>query len=219
MKRNHAVLSVAAASLALFSGFGLAQGEAYVLRVVEFLSGDESGIDRSGSDEIYWIFTALDPSGTTHTTRSQEWGSIDSGDTREFPTENDQDIVWPAPGAAEGAPGPIELFVQVWEADIAGEAERALERTRDAFEVLEWVPGVGQFAEKAPDVFRNAIGRIIGDDSMGTRTIAWPTDELARRLPEVGNSLTEPYHFKEPNDPVGSGPADYHLTIKITRVQ
>lgn len=51
----------------------------YLVRAIEFKCLDEFGIDWTGSDESYWVFTALRPNSRPNTTRFKVFGDIDSG--------------------------------------------------------------------------------------------------------------------------------------------
>jgi hypothetical protein len=49
------------------------------VRAMSFKCVDESGIDWTGSDEPFWVFSSVDPQGTTlATNRSKVFGDVDS---------------------------------------------------------------------------------------------------------------------------------------------
>ena len=106
----------------------------YIVRAVKFVCVDESGFDFAGSDEPYWVFTARGADPVVHTTRSKVFGDVDSGDVRPFATENGRNVVWPRKGATAGAPGPIALSIQLWEAD-QGDPEEIAKQTERVFDL------------------------------------------------------------------------------------
>lgn len=186
----------------------------YTVRAVKFHCVDESGPDWSGSDEPVWIFTA-NAGGTVKTTRSQEFGNVDSGDTRSFNMANNN-IVWPPDGSARGAPGPIGLAVQIWEMD-QGNADKIADATQDAFDVAAWVPVVGTWVSKVPSAVPDLIGSVIGNDLIESKSFEYSTRRLRLKLSTVGSKFSETIRF------TGSGgwsgnPPDYDLYLEVKRV-
>ncbi len=189
----------------------------YIVTAIKFKCIDESGFDFFGSDEPYWVFTARDSDGNVHTTRSREFGDVDSGETRKF-AENA--VVWPRKGATQGAPGPIALSIQLWESD-QGDKDDITRRTEQAFKLAEQAPKIGKWVKEVPEVVRNQIAELLGDDLMGSKTLLFRSGRLAKRLPHVGASFRRTLHFGGHSGDLPfevSGGPDYDLTIQITRV-
>jgi hypothetical protein len=192
----------------------------YVVRAIKFKAIDESGFDFAGSDEPYWVFSARDPSGKVHTTRSKEFKDVDSGDQRKFDTDNGQNVVWPRKGASSGGSGSIALSVQLWEAD-QGDPDAIARNTQKAFELGGQAPVIGEWIRRVPKVVTDQIADFVGDDLMGSRTLHLPAARLARQLPRPGAKMTQTFRFggKSGDLPfeVAGGP-DYELTVEIARV-
>jgi hypothetical protein len=191
----------------------------YTVRAMRFKCVDESGIDFLGSDEPYWVFSAVNAQGTSvKTNRSKVFGDVDSGETKRFPVPNTGDnIVWPDKGVRGGAPGPIALSVQLWESD-QGNPDKTAQVTNAAFLAAGVFPPT-VWVNAIPNVVREKLIGFIADDIMGSRTILFSQRRLAR--------LTEPGQFFEqtfrvsgrsgdlPFD-VAGGP-DYDLTLQVGR--
>jgi hypothetical protein len=141
--------------------------EKYLVNVDKFRCGDESGLDRLGSDEPYWVFTAKSDSDKAHSMRSQVFGNVDSGDVRQFDTAKGHNIVWPSDGSAAGAPGPIGLSIQLWEKD-RGDPDQVRKATET---VLDIAGAVGPWIGIVPGLISNQIVKLIGDDLMGSHTL------------------------------------------------
>lgn len=191
----------------------------YIVRAVKFTCLDESGADFFGSDEPYWVFSTRGQNGEVHTTRSREFGDVDSGDTRSF-AKNSNAIIWPPKGATKGAPGPIALSIQLYEAD-QGDKDETVKKTHLAFDLAEKAPFVGSWVKEVPGIVRDQLTDLIGDDLMGSKTLLFPANRLERQLPVVGASLTEKHRFGGNSGDlpfeIAGGP-DYDLFIQITRV-
>lgn len=192
----------------------------YALRVTKFKCGDESGVDWTGSDEPYWVFTSRDPNGSVVTSRSKKFGDVDSGETRSFPKEDNKNVVWPKVGATQGAPGPIALSIQLWESD-QGDRDAIAEKTRKAFDLGAQAPIVGEWIRRVPSIVQDKISQFAGDDLMGSRTLLYSERRLQQRLPQVGSTFVEKHHFGGNGGDlpwkVAGGP-DYYLFIEVKRV-
>jgi hypothetical protein len=192
----------------------------YAVRIVKFDCVDESGVDFIGSDEPYWVFTARDPNGKVHTTRSKVFGDVDSGETRRFQTDGDRNVIWPRKGATQGAQAPIGLSIQLWEAD-QGDPDVVAKRTEQAFDLGELAPVVGDWVRLVPPIVRDQLADFIGDDLMGSTTLHFPASRLARQLPRQGATLIRKVRLggRSGDLPfeIAGGP-DYDLHIKVTRV-
>lgn len=192
----------------------------YAVRIIKFDCVDESGVDFLGSDEPLWVFTARDPAGKVHTTRSKEFSNVDSGDTVPFTTANNRNVIWPRKGAAQGAPGPIALSVQLWDID-QGNPDDIEKKTEQAFDLGSQAPVVGDWVRRVPTIVRERIADFIGNDLMGSKTLLFPVSRLRQRLPKVGAKFLEKHRFGGTSGDlpfeVAGGP-DYDLHIEVRRV-
>ena len=193
----------------------------YTVRAIKFHCVDESGIDWTGSDEPFWVFTANDEATAgVNSVGSKIFGNVDSGDTERFESADNRNIVWPQSRSADGAEAPIGLSIQLWEKD-QGNRDKIVEATEKAFDIAGFVPVVGQWIAKVPSVVQNAIAGFAGDDLMGSATIGYTASRLAQRLPNVGDTLTEKFRLgsRSGDIPFGLGGApDYDLYLEIQRV-
>lgn len=193
----------------------------YVVRIIKFKCVDESGFDFLGSDEPYWVFTAKgpDPDGEVNTTRSREF-AVDSGDTKNFATDNNRNVIWPKKAAIQGGPGPIALSIQLWEAD-QGDPDDVTNKTQLAFTLGSVAPFIGQWVREVPPIVRDQIANLFADDLMGSKTLLYTASTLSRRLPNPGDKLIEKHRFGGNSGDlpyeVAGGP-DYDLYIEIARV-
>lgn len=192
----------------------------YVVRAVKFKCVDESGADFLGSDEPFWVFSARDPGGRIHTTRSQEFKDVDSGEQRKFEAGNGQNVIWPRKGASSGDSGSIALSIQLWEAD-QGDHDAIARDTQKAFELGGLAPVIGDWIRRVPGVVKDQIADFVGDDLMGSRTLLFPAARLARQLPRPGARMTQTLRFGGNSGDlpfeIAGGP-DYDLVIEIARV-
>lgn len=192
----------------------------YVVRAVRFKCVDESGSDFLGSDEPFWVFSARDPSGRIHTTRSKEFKDVDSGEVREFDASDGQNVIWPRKGASVGASGSIALSIQLWEAD-QGDHDAIARNTQKAFELGGKASVIRDWIRKVPGVVKDQIVDFVGDDLMGSKTLLFTEARLARQLPRPGAKMTETHRFGGNSGDlpfeIAGGP-DYDLVIEIGRV-
>jgi hypothetical protein len=194
----------------------------YTVRAMTFKCLDESGADFTGSDEPYWVFTALDSQGAAlATNRSREFGQIDSGDTKRFKSGGPgagQNIVWPDKGQGQGAQGPIALSIQLWDAD-QGDPEQTRKFTEAAFAALGVIPPT-VWVNTIPNIVRTQLIQTIADDIMGSRTLLFPTRRLDNELTRPGDFFEQTFRFSGssgdlPFD-IAGGP-DYELTLQVER--
>jgi hypothetical protein len=201
----------------------------YIVKILKFDCLDESGVDWLGSDEPLWVFTA-NAAGKASTTRSMEFGDVDSGDTVKFKTDNNRNTVWPSKGSTTGAAGPIALSIQLWEIDqgnpdtIAAQTEDAL--TAAAVAATAIAAGTGQpeaipWIARVRDAVRGPLTNLIADDLMGSATLLWPVTRLRNQLPQPGSSFIEKRRFGGHSGDlpfeIAGGP-DYDLYLQVTRV-
>lgn len=196
-----------------------AEGPTYRVKLVSFRAADESGWDRLGSDEVYWVMSSVGANGTGTTYRTRTFGDVDSGETRAFGV--DEGCVFPKTCGSAVAPAGIGVSIQLLERD-AGDAAAVVAKAREYFDK---VGAIGDWADpttwlaKAMGYMGQAagyIGQWLGDDLLGNRTFTYTRDRLAQRLPAAGRSFTETRYFGGLST---SGGADYYLTLRVTRVR
>lgn len=189
----------------------------YVITADRFKCSDESGIDWTGSDEVKWAFTTKLTEEETVTSVTPEFGNIDSGDERVF--KSDEGKIAPAKGTSgTGVAAPVGVSIQLVEIDQGTDIESGVKR---AFDVMGFVPGVGQWVAKTPDVVKSHIAKALEDDLMGSNTIVFRAHDLERRLPVIGSDFVDRLYFGGQGGDlpfaVAGGP-DYYLYLKVTRV-
>jgi hypothetical protein len=186
----------------------------YRVSVSSFTAIDESGIDWTGSDEPYWIFSTVGTGGTASTRASQVFGSIDSGDTQSFGVADG--CLWGCGGSGAPAPFGIGLSVQLWEQDL-GHVDQTLYDTASFFQSagpILTATGAPAWVGTATTAMGKAMDYILGwadDDLLGTNTYAFDAAGLAAALPNRGMSFTDTRHYN-------SSDADYTLTMVVSRI-
>jgi hypothetical protein len=184
----------------------------YKVSAVSFKAVDESGYDRAGSDEPYWIFNAVSEPGSAVSGASATYEDVDTGDTFNFGTDG---CIWGC-GSLLGrvAPDGLGLDVDLWEEDWLSPskastlAETAKKFTDDACKLpyLDSIPQCKEWMDKALDF----LASWVADDFIDHETFAYSTSYLNTTLPARGASTTEVKTFTD-------GDATYTLTIRITR--
>jgi hypothetical protein len=187
------------------------------VKAVSFHAVDESGIDRLGSDELYWVFNSvgMNPD-TVNTSTSRRFEDIDTGDTATFD---------PMDGCiyrtcSLGGTAPIGLSIQLWEHDF-GDVPEIVSDIATGFKTAGAI-----LSFTAMPLWVSATTALIGftldqvikwaaDDLIGTQTLALAPTFLALKLPVVGGSFTETERYSGAST---SGGAVYDLTFAITRV-
>jgi CARDB len=186
----------------------------YKVKAVSFHANDETGLDWTGSDEPYWIFSSVGMPGTARTTASQVFGNVDSGDTRSFGSSEGCIYL-----SCYGGPAPIGMgiSIQVWEEDL-GYVNQTLAASADNFQsigsFLEAQGGIVQWLGKALDALGDLIDYInswAADDLIGSQTYAYDPVYLASRLPAVGGSFDDTRTYS-------GGGGEYTMTVRVTRV-
>lgn len=188
-----------------------------------FKAIDESGHDKTGSDEPYFIFSALGSGGTKTATKTREFGDVDSGDMRRFPGK--YSCIMPLNCSATTAPEGIGASVQIWEAD-KGDLSKRLAMTAEYLERAEtyadYVPnGSSQAVSDAAKWAAKATSKIsewYKDDLVGSRTFTVPKSDLDRHLTYAGDYFRFSKFFGDRNDSGFGTPGYYELRIKVTRV-
>jgi hypothetical protein len=192
----------------------------YVMTAERFRCGDESGLDMLGSDEAVFVFTGKDSSGNVNTHRSNTFGNVDSGDTRDFDSTNGANIIWPKKGATQGDAGPIAVTIQLWERD-QGNPDTIARRTEQLFELAGQHPTHGEWVRRIPPIVRAQLVRLLADDLIGSSTLLFEERALARRLRTAGQSFVQKIHLSGQSGDlpfeVAGGP-DYDLFLRVTRL-
>ena len=85
----------------------------FVAEAVSFKAIDESGYDWAGSDEVYAVFSNLNPNFDDLVTSTQD--DIDTGETRTFGT--DERCIAPRPKCDHGVSEILHFEVSFWERD------------------------------------------------------------------------------------------------------
>lgn len=190
----------------------------YIVRALKFTCVDESGPDWGGSDDPYWIFTALDPAAQqVKTTRSRVFGEVGPGETRLFPTNS---VVWPKQGDIGGAPGPIALSVQLWEED-QGNAETTRKTTEKELASVGYLPQVTDWAAQVASIVQLSIVGALADEIMGAKTFLFQQSRLNKLLKNPGDSYTERFLFGGSSGDLlfeVAGVPDYYLFLQVQRV-
>ena len=186
----------------------------YKIRATQFHVVEETGIDQSGSDEPYWIFSSVSNTGTASTRRTQVFGDIDEGDTQQFPITDD--CVWGCTNVGQPAPFGIGLSVQLWEHDL-GDVDEIWHDTAQFFQdaggllsnvpVLDWVGDASTKIGEGLDF----ILTWAEDDLLGTNTYGFSAQALANALPSRGTAFTDTRTYR------GNG-GEYTLMMSISRV-
>jgi hypothetical protein len=184
----------------------------YKIEAVRFKALDETGIDWWGSDEV--MVGTFDAKGDTV---SDEFGDVDSGDTRRFAPAKSC-IVAVRPGEAvlnktsvcddAGEPAPLGFEVEFWEKDVIG-----------------YPTGFCATVERQPPYHYapHCLDDGNGDDLIGRRQLDFTMQELEAALPNVGDEYIETVKLKLSSCPEGNVCGgtfftDYNFTYRITRL-
>lgn len=171
---------------------------------VRFKAIDEAGYDWPGSDEVYAVFSDLNP--TLDDLVTAEFEDVDAGETRNFAPEDR--CIAPRPSCDHGVSESLNFEVSFWEAD------------RSLFEFCYGdIPGLHYFLYH---------GLCSGDDLIGRGQVLMSREQLLALMPTIGDSrefkliLGGPCGYSG-DDVVGCGPPwpngpEYHFTYRITRL-
>lgn len=186
----------------------------YRVTATAFKALDESGVDWTGSDEPYWVFSTVSGEGTARSRATQVFGDVDSGETRAFGFGDS--CVWGCGAAGEPASFGVGFSVQLWEQDL-GHVDQTLYDTAKAFQVAGPIltfAGAAAWVGATSTAMGTAMDYILGwadDDLLGNATYAFSADYLAGVLPGPGTGFTDTRVYE------GSG-ARYRLSMRVTRV-
>ncbi|MFF2317374.1 hypothetical protein ACFVTE_14000 [Arthrobacter sp. NPDC058097] len=190
----------------------------YVVRALKFTCVADTGPDWGGTDDLYWIFTALDPGAQqTKTMRSNVFAEVIPGGTRLFPPKS---VVWPKQGDIDGAPGPIALSVQLWEED-QGNAEATRKTTEQEMSAVGYLPQLTDWAAQAASVVGLAVVGAVEDEVMGAKTFLFQQSRLRKLLKNPGDSYIERFLFGGNTGDLlfeVAGVPDYELFLQVERV-
>jgi hypothetical protein len=185
----------------------------YNVRALHFKAIDESGLDWTGSDEPYWVFSSVGRDGTSSTRHTQEFSNVDSGDVRAF--ANGDRYIFPQPAGNAPAPTGIGMSFQVWEAD-QGSKAATVAKTGEYFQkagaisALTPAPAWVGITLGYIGAATNLIGQWLADDLMGSQTVAYSRSYLDARLTAPGKYFDRTLLFTD-------GDADYSLTLRVKR--
>ena len=185
----------------------------FTIKASSFRCNDETGTDFFGSDEVYWIFGSVG-GGIPITTRSQTFGDVDTGETRQFAAE--EGCIWAQDCSAQVLPDEVGVLIQLWEHD-EGNPEKVRASTAAAFAaaagiltatgVAAWigavVAGVGAVLQW--------LLSFLDDDHIADQTFVFTRQVLEDQLRKIGQVLNVTRNFTD-------GDGDYTLTITVTLV-
>jgi hypothetical protein len=182
------------------------------IKATSFHCTDETGIDWTGSDEPYWIFGAVG-NGVSVTSRSQTFGDIDSGDTKDFgPGEG---WIWGLNNTPQPLPeGEIGALIQLWEHD-SGDPKKTQDAVAAAFAVAAGVLAISGVAAWVSAVVAG-VGAVVkwllgfmDDDHIGDQTFVFTRQTLLDQAAKQGSSFDTTRRFTD-------GDGDYTCTITAT---
>jgi hypothetical protein len=172
----------------------------FMAEAVRFKAIDESGYDWSLSDEIYAVFSDLNPN--VNDLITQVFKGVDTGETRNFGPE--ERCIAPRPTCDHGVSEILHFKFSLWERDD--------------------LPGP-EFCPSPPLI----AGICSTDDLIGIEEVFMSREQLLAALPSVGNSIEQkrilggPCGYIPPGDVCGygwlspTGP-EYEVTFRITRL-
>jgi hypothetical protein len=179
----------------------------FVAEAVRFKAIDESGYDWAGSDEVYAVFSDLNP--TLNDLVTSEYEGIDSGDTQDFGP--DERCIVPRPNCDHGVSESLHFQVSFWERD------------------KPWRPFVEFCYGDAPGLhYLLHHGKCSWDDLIGRGEVLLSREQLLAALPGVGESVEYKLILgglcgPSDADVVGCGPPgpygpEYEFTYRIKRL-
>lgn len=186
----------------------------YTIKATSFRCNDETGTDWFGSDEPFWICGTLAGKSAV-TTRSQIFGDVDSGETRNFAAN--EGCIWGQDCAAQEFPGEvIGSLIQLWEHD-QGDPEKIKDAVEVSFAVAAAVlegsgvaAWIGAVVAGVGAVVKWLLG-FMDDDHIADQTFVFTRQALEDQLKKVGSSMNITSRFTD-------GDGDYTLTIAVNRV-
>lgn len=185
----------------------------YTIKATQFRCNDETGWDWTGSDEPYWIFGSLG-AGIPITSKSQIFGDVDTGDTRNFAAG--EGCIWGQDCTAQAFPaGEIGSLISLFEHD-DGDPEKIKAGFAAAFAaaaavlaatgVASWVAAV---VAGVGAVLQWLLG-FLDDDHIADQTFIFNGALIEKQLNQSGGSMDVTRRFSD-------GDGDYTLTINMSR--
>lgn len=178
----------------------------FVAEAVRFTAVDESGYDSFGSDEVYAVFSDLNPRISDLVTAT--YGNVDTGDTRDF--GRNERCITPRPACDKGVSEILYFEVSFWERD------------EPPWPFAEFcygdIPGLHYYLRH---------GVCSDDDLIGNRSVIRTREQLLADLPDVGDSVEYKLVLGGPCGPTEGlcgagwpGPTgpEYELTYRIRRL-
>jgi hypothetical protein len=178
----------------------------FVAEAVSFKAIDESGYDWSGSDEVYAVFSDLNPNLLDLVTST--YGDVDTGETRTFKT--DERCIAPRPKCDHGVSQILHFKLSFWE--------------RDEF------PNEFCYGDSLGLHESLRKGKCSYDDLIGREEVLMSREQLLARLRRVGASVEHKLILGGPCGPpppgeghtacggFGATGPEYEFTFRITRL-
>lgn len=161
----------------------------FVVHALWFKANDETGWAWTGSDEVYAIFSDMDP---THYDRATSiYENVDEGDLVSFKSADQ--CMAAQPNCDRGTPS-LNVAFSFWERDSLGLG-------------LEFCPGDFQGSHT-----RLQEGKCTSDDFIGSGSIVYSQDELVAMLPAVGDTREVTYVMDK-------DAGKYRFRYRITRLE
>lgn len=185
----------------------------YTIKATSFRCNDRQTDSVFGpSNEPYWIFGSLG-NGTAVTTRSQEFGDVDNGETRTF--ASGEGCIWGQNCSAQTLPeGEVGSLVALWEHD-EGNKEDVRKGVAAAFAAAAGIlaaTGVAAWVAAVVAGVGGVVQWLLGfldDDHIADQTFVFTRDVVQKQIPNVGQSFIVTRRFTD-------GDGDYTLTLKVT---
>jgi hypothetical protein len=174
----------------------------FVAEAVRFKAIDESGYDWAGSDEVYAVFSDLNPTLVDLLTKTFE--DVNTGETRDFGP--DERCIAPRPNCDHGVSEILHFKVSFWERD------------KPPWPFVEICRG-----DAPGGHYRLQLGHCTFDDLIGRGEVLMSREQLLAALPNVGDSVEHKLTLGGPCGPsegICGGPfcPEYELTFRITRL-
>jgi hypothetical protein len=175
----------------------------FVAEAVRFTCINQTGNDNYGSDEVYAVFSDLNPTLLDHVTKT--FGDVDRGETNDFGSQDR--CIAPRPSCNQGVSGFLRFKVSFWEEDWCSEYFGCWKNGDAA--------GSHQTLER---------GKTTWDDLIGRAEFVRSREQLLAELPRVGNVVERQLTLGGPCGPSMDtcggedvGP-EYTLTFQIRRL-
>jgi hypothetical protein len=185
----------------------------YTIKAMRFRCNNETGTDWWGSDEPFWLFGSVGL-GVAVTTRSQVFGDVDTGESRNFATS--EGCIWGQNCLPQDFPdGEVGSLISLWEHD-HGDPERIRAGVAAAFAAAAAIlvaTGVAAWVGAVVAGVGAVVAWLIGfldDDHIADQTIVFTRQVLEDQLVKVGSVFNMSRRFTD-------GDGDYTLNITVRR--